>query len=336
MDSRRFFSFVLLVLAVLAPYSTYSQHMGTAVSTFLDFPVSAHTASLGGNNVSYIGNDHNFAFANPSLLKLEDANKIALNYSVYMAHTGYGSASYTTAFSDKDAFMVGFQGAFYGSIDAYDAVGNPIGKASANDFALSVTYSRYINKYFSVGVTLKPVINSYGSYTSFSLGSDVGVTFHDSVSLVNLALVVRNFGGRLAGPADAVLAPEWMPLNVSVGLTKRLKKAPLAFHLTLQNLQSWDSKDIGVGSMIGKKFAIGMDIIPKSERFWIGVSYNFDRGLTLANPTVLSVSGLSFGGGARLYMMQIGVGVGFYSTAAVTAQFSLAMDINWFSGDKKL
>jgi len=327
---------VMLALVVLSAFqSAVAQQMGTAVSTFLEFPVSAHTAALGGNVTSFSGTDPMFAFSNPALLKSEAYNQIHLNYAVYMVHTGYGSAAYTTKFSDKDAFMVGFQGAFYGSMDGYDASGNPTGKVSANDFALTATYSRWLNRYFSIGVTLKPVINSYGGFTSFSLGSDIGVMFHDSASLVNLAVTAANFGGRLAGPEDIVMAPEWMPLNVSIGLTKRLKKAPIAFNLTLQNLQTWKVYD-SVGKMIGRKFIIGMDIMPVSEKYWVGLSYNFDRGLSLDNPTVLSLAGLSLGGGAKLYMFRLGVGISFFSTASVTANFSLSMDVNWFSQNKKV
>lgn len=326
---------ITITVTVTALCSVNAQQMGTAVSTFLEFPVSAHTAALGGNVTSFSGTDPMFAFNNPALLKSEVYNQIHLNYSVYMFHTGYGSAAYTTRFSDKDAFMVGFQGAFYGKMDSYDPSGNPIGTVSANDFALTATYSRWLNRYFSVGVTIKPVINSYGGYTSFSLGSDIGVMFHDSASLVNLAVTAQNFGGRLAGPEGVVMASKWMPLNVSIGLTKRLKKAPIAFNLTLQNLQTWKKYD-SIGKMIGRKFIVGMDIMPLSEKFWVGLSYNFDRGLSLDNPTVLSLSGLSFGGGAKLYMFRLGVGIAFYSTASVTAHFSLSMDVNWFNQSKKV
>ena len=318
----------IIAVAVQSAVMCCAQQMGTAVSTFLEFPVSAHTAALGGNTVSFIGSDQMFAFSNPASLGAVSHNQINLNYSVYMYHTGYTSAAYTYKFSENDVFMGGFQAAMYGNMKSYDASGTEIGTVSANDFAFTATYSRLLNRYFSIGATLKPVINSYGGYTSFSLGGDVGVMFHDTVSLVNVGLVLQNFGGRIAGPHDAVLASEWMPLNLALGVTKRLKKAPLAFHLTLQNLQSWNDKSVGL--MIGRKFIIGMDIIPKSDRFWIGLSYNFDRGLTLGNPTVMSLSGLSFGGGARLYMLRLGVGVAFYSTSAVTAHFSLAMDVNWF------
>lgn len=329
-SSRRKYWVVLLLAAMLqCAVVCNAQQMGTAVSTFLEFPVSAHTAALGGNTVSFTGGDQMFAFSNPASLGAESHNQINLNYSVYMYHTGYASAAYTYKFSDKDVFMAGFQAAMYGKMKSYDASGTEIGTVSANDFAFTATYSRLLNKYFSIGVTLKPAINSYGGYTSFSLGGDVGVMFHDTVSLVNVGLAVQNFGGRLAGPEGVTLASKWMPLNVTLGVSKRLKKAPIVFYLTLQNLQKWN--DSNVGLMIGKKFIVGMDIMPKSEKFWVGLSYNFDRGLSLGNPTVMSLSGLSFGGGAKLYMLRLGVGIAFYSTSAVTAHFSLAMDINWFN-----
>ncbi len=322
-------TFVFLSAVVMLPtLLCHAQRMGTAVNSFLEFPVSGHTAALGGNNVSFTGSDPMFAFSNPASLGAGSHNMINLNYAVYMYHTGYASAAYTYKFSEKDVFMGGFQAAMYGRMKSYDAYGTETGTVSANDFAITATYSRVLNRYFTIGVTLKPAINSYGGYTSFSLGGDVGVMFHDTVSLVNVGLVLQNFGGRLSGPSDAVLASRWMPLNLSVGISKRLKKAPIVFSLTLQNLQRWN--DSNVGLMIGRKFIVGMDIMPKSEKFWVGVSYNFDRGLSLGNPTVMSLSGLSFGGGAKLYMFRLGVGIAFYSTSAVTAHFSLAMDVNWF------
>ncbi len=317
---------VMLCIALVAS----AQQMGTAFSSFLECPVSAHTAALGGNVVSYIDTDPMFAFSNPAALRTESANQIYLNGAVYMKNTGYTSATYSMKFSDKDAFQVGFQATMYGQMDGYDEYGNPTGKVTANDFAFLATYSRLLNRYFTMGVTLKPVINSYGGYTSVSLGSDIGIMFHDSVSLVNVGLVLQNFGGKIAGPHGVVMANNWMPMNLALGVSKRLVKAPLVLNLTLQNLQRWNKSECNgkVGTMIGKKFIIGLDVVPKSEKFWVSLSYNFDRGLSLKNPTVLSVSGLSFGGGGNIKMVKIGVGMAFYSSAAITAHFTVSLNLN--------
>lgn len=316
---------------------SYAQQMGTAVATFLDYPVSAHVAALGGHNVSYAGTDPSFSVNNPASLTASSDNLLFLNYSVYMVGTGYGSAMYATKFSENDAFAGSFQFAQYGTMVGYDEYGNPTGSFSAQDFALNATYSRRLNKYFTVGVTLKPVLSTYETYTSFSLGADIGVLFNDTTHLVSAGLSLRNFGGRIAGPEDIYMVSTWMPINLSVGVTKRFSKAPFGLTLTLQNLQKWDYnkasntdevKPVSAGEAFARKIILGVDIMPKSEKFWISLAYNFDRGFSLGNPYVFSVAGLTGGFGVKIKMVQLGAAVAFYNTAAVTGHFTVAVDIN--------
>ena len=315
----------------------WGQQMGTAVSTFVDYPASAHTAALGGYMVSYMGEDPMFSLYNPASLKKQSGGLLHLNYSIYMVGTGYGSALYATTFSDKDLFAGSFQFATYGSMEGYDEWGQSIGKFSAQDFALNATYARILNKYFTVGVTLKPVLSTYERYTSFSLGADFGVQFTDSAHMVSAGLSLRNFGGRVAGPDNVQMVGTWMPLNLAIGVAKRFAKAPFCLHLTLQNLQKWnydvatntgEIKKISAGEAFARKIVLGLDVVPKSDKFWISLAYHFDRGFSLANPYVFSVAGLSGGFGIKVKMVQIGAAVAFYNTAAVTGHFSLAIDIN--------
>lgn len=330
---------ILLGLSVLMP--AQAQHMGTAVATFLDFPMSAHVAALGGANACYLGEDASFSLLNPALLSSRYARLLSLNYSVYMATTGYGSTSYQLAFSDRDAFAAGVQFAHYGKFDEYDARGTELGTYTAGDVALYASYSRVLNRYFSVGATVKPILGSYADYNFFSLGADLGLHFNDTTLLVAAGLTVRNIGGRIAGSEAMAEASHWLPIHVSMGVVKRFKHAPFALHLTLQDLQKWnydyavgqvddDKGKVGAGLMIARKLVLGLDVVPKNDRFWLALSYNFDRGLSLANPYVVSVSGLSFGGGARIYMFRLGVAMSFYGSSAVTGQFSLAVDLNGF------
>lgn len=315
----------------------WSQQMGTAVATFVDYPVAAHVAALGGHAVSYAGTDPSFSVNNPASLTTQSDKLLFLNYSVYMVGTGYGSAMYATKFSDKDAFAGSFQFAQYGSMSGYDEHGNATGDFSAQDFAINATYARQLNKYFTIGVTFKPVLSTYETYTSFSLGADIGMLFNDTTHLVSAGLSLRNFGGRVAGPEDIYMTSTWMPINLSIGVTKRFSKAPFGLSLTLQNLQKWDYerasnvddlKPITAGEAFARKIILGIDIVPKSEKFWIALGYNFDRGFSLANPYVFSVAGLTGGFGVKIKMVQLGAAVAFYNTAAVTGHFSVAIDIN--------
>ena len=314
--------------------------------SFLQFPSSAHVAALGGNNVSYVGNDPMFSINNPASLTTSADNLLYLNYSIYMANSGYGSALYSTKFSEVDAFAGSFQFAQYGKMRGFDENGIETGTFSAQEFALNATYSRQLNKYFTVGVTFKPVLSTYETYTNFALGADLGIMFSDTTHLVSAGLAVTNIGGRVYAPDGIRLGSDLLPINVSLGVSKSFSKAPIALHLTLQNLQKWDydyvSKNmdadgkVSVGEMIGRKFIIGMDIVPKSKKFWLSIAYNFDRGLALANDEIFSVAGLTGGLGFKIKMFSLGGAVAFYNSAGITGHISVAIDINGFNKKNSL
>ena len=285
-------------------------------NSFLEVPSSAHVAALGGHNVSYVGEDPMFSINNPASLHTGVDNLLYLNYSIYMANSGYGSALYSTKFSDVDAFAGSFQFAQYGKMKGFDESGAEIGNFSAQEFALNATYSRQLNKYFTVGVTFKPVLSTYETYTNFSLGADIGVMFSDTTHLVSAGLSVTNIGG-------------------------------IALHLTLQNLQKWDydyavnssvegDGKVSVGEMFARKIILGLDIVPKSRKFWISLAYNFDRGLALANDDVFSLAGLTGGVGFKIKMFSLGGAVAVYNSVGITGHISVAVDINGFNKKNSL
>ena len=337
---------VFIYVFILCSLSAYSQGAGMVFDSFLEFPSSAHVAALGGHNVSNVGNDPMFSISNPASLSTSADNLLYLNYSIYMANSGYGSAMYSTKFSDLDAFAGSFQFAQYGKMKGFDENGVETGEFSAQEFALNATYSRQLNKYFTIGVTFKPVLSTYESYTSFALGADLGIMFSDTTHLVSAGLSVTNVGGRVYAPKDIRLGSDLLPINVSLGVSKSFSKAPLVLHLTLQNLQKWDydfvtknmdaKGEVSVGEMIGRKFIVGMDIIPKSNKFWISLAYNFERGLALANDEIFSVAGLTGGVGFKIKMFSLGGAIAFYNSAGITGHISVAVDINGFNKKNSL
>lgn len=325
----------------------FSQGAGMVFDSFLEFPSSAHVAALGGHNVSYMGEDPMFSINNPASLTTDVDNLLYLNYSIYMANSGYGSALYSTKFSDVDAFAGSFQFAQYGKMKGFDENGVEIGNFSAQEFALNATYSRKLNKYFTIGATFKPVLSTYESYTNFSLGADIGVMFCDTTHLVSAGLSVTNIGGRVYGPEDIHLTSDLLPMNVSIGVSKAFSKAPIALHLTLQKLQKWDydyatnsidenAGKVSVGEMFARKIILGLDIVPKSKKFWISIAYNFERGLALANEDLFSVAGLTGGVGFKIKMFSLGGAVAVYNSAGITGHISMAVDINGFNKKNSL
>lgn len=338
---------VFIYLAILYCLNAFSQGAGMVFNSFLEVPSSAHVAALGGHNVSFVGEDPMFSINNPACLHTGVDNLLYLNYSIYMANSGYGSALYSTKFSEVDAFAGSFQFAQYGKMKGYDEGGVEIGDFSAQEFALNATYSRQLNKYFTIGVTVKPVLSTYETYTNFSLGADIGVLFSDTTHLVSAGLAVTNIGGRVYGPEDIHLTSDLLPINVSIGVSKSFSKAPIALHLTLQNLQKWDydyqvntstnsTGKVSLGEMFARKIILAMDIVPKSKKFWISLAYNFDRGLALANDDLFSVAGLTGGVGFKIKMFSLAGAVAFYNSSGITGHISVAVDINGFNKKNSL
>ena len=61
---------------------------------FLNIPVSARQAALGGDAVSVRDYDVSFAAVNPGLMNLEQDEMISVNYASYLADSKYGTISY--------------------------------------------------------------------------------------------------------------------------------------------------------------------------------------------------------------------------------------------------
>lgn len=338
---------VLIYVSLLCSLSVFSQGAGRVFDSFLEFPSSAHVAALGGHNVSYTGDDPMFSINNPASLTTDVNNLLHLNYSIYMANSGYGSALYSTKFSDVDAFAGSFQFAQYGKMKGYDENGVETGTFSAQEFALNATYSRKLNKYFTIGATFKPVLSTYETYTSFALGADIGVLFSDTTHLVSAGISVTNIGGRIYGPEDIHMTSKLLPINVSIGVSKSFSKAPIALHLTLQNLQDWDcdyatnssvegAGKVSLGEVFARKIILGMDIVPKSKKFWISIAYNFERGMALANEDLFSVAGLTGGVGFKIKMFSLGGAVAVYNSSGITGHITMAIDINGFNQKNSL
>ena len=338
---------VYICVFLLCSLSGFSQGAGRVFDSFLEFPSSAHVAALGGHNVSYVGEDPMFSINNPAALTTGVDNLLYLNYSIYMANSGYGSALYSTKFSDVDAFAGSFQFAQYGRMKGFDESGVETGEFSAQEFAINATYSRQLNKYFTIGATFKPVLSTYETYTSFALAADIGVMFSDTTHLVSAGLAVTNIGGRICGPSDIHLTSKLLPINVSVGVSKSFSKAPIALHLTLQNLQDWDcdyatnsqsdeAGKVSLGEVFARKIILGVDFIPKSKKFWISIAYNFERGMALANDDLFSVAGLTGGVGFKIKMFSLAGAVAVYNSAGVTGHISMAIDINGFNKKNSL
>jgi hypothetical protein len=73
-----------------------------------------------------------------------------------------------------------------------------------------------------------------------------------------------------------------------------------------------------------------LDIVPKSEKFYLTASYNHRRQAEMNLTDVRSLAGLSFGAGLKLYKFRLGFALSQFTKSNLTYQVSLSTDINSF------
>ena len=333
---RRYFYILLALFVAILPVSAQIKGAGSSVFHFLDLPASARLNALGGENVSISDDDISMAFINPALLTAHTDKVLQLNYAYYLAGTMFGSVMYGHNYKEN-YFAAGIHYLDYGQMAYADEFGNLLGTTfTAKDICVNLMYARQLGPQFRVGATLKPIFSVYEQYNSFALGADIGGHFQTEDSTFQMGLALRNIGWQLKSfyEEDYGQHTEMLPLNLELGLNYRLAHAPLRFSLTIHNLQHWNiapaGEEVKWFDMLFRHTIWAVDIVPKSEKFYLTVSYNHRRQAEMNITNVRSMAGLGLGLGMKIYKFRLGFAMSQYTKSNFTYQVSLSTDINSF------
>ena len=103
-----------------------------------------------------------------------------------------------------------------------------------------------------------------------------------------------------------------IPLDVQVGISKRLTAAPLRFHVTLSRLTEWDQS-------FGRHIALGADLL-LGQIVYLAAGYNFRRAYEMkisdSDGSSAHGAGLSLGAGLQLERFKLQIGYGKYHVSA--------------------
>lgn len=333
---RRYFYILLTLFVAILPVSAQIKGAGSSVFHFLNLPASARLNALGGENVSISDDDISMAFMNPALLTAHTDKVLQLNYAYYLAGTMFGSVMYGHNYKEN-YFAAGIHYLDYGQMAYADEFGNLLGTTfTAKDICVNLMYARQLGPQFRVGATLKPIFSVYEQYNSFALGADIGGHFQTEDSTFQMGLALRNIGWQLKSfyEEDYGQHTEMLPLNLELGLNYRLAHAPLRFSLTIHNMQHWNiapaGEEVKWFDMLFRHTIWAVDIVPKSEKFYLTVSYNHRRQAEMNITNVRSMAGLGLGLGIKIYKFRLGFAMSQYTKSNFTYQVSLSTDINSF------
>lgn len=321
--------YILLILTMLCTLASYAQSDNSYA--FLNIPVSARAASLGGENITIIENDFTMASQNPALLPCVAERNVSLSYMYYIKGVNIASASYSSFINDRLGWAVNAEFMGYGKMTKADIYGNKNGEFGAKDMAFSGTFSYEFNDYWSGGVTGKLLYSKYDTYSSFGIGFDFGINYYKERTDFSFSIVARNMGAQLKHYNKE---REKLPTNLLVGISKRLAHAPLRLSLTMQELNNWDNSPVSEAN--GKKdkfitkflnhFVIGVDFIP-SKNMYVGLGYNCRIASDMKVNGSSRWAGLTAGAGIQIKKFRIGASYARYHVAASSFMINTSLSL---------
>jgi opacity protein-like surface antigen len=302
----------------------FSQMGGLGSYRFLEIPMTANAAALGGSNMSIWGNDVNLIYSNPALLNATMTKQLALNYSNYVGDLNFGYMAYAHHLKKYGTIAGGIQFFDYGKFVGYDEFGIKTKDFTANDYSINLNYARpFEDSCFNIGVALKTIISQYDIYQSHASAIDFGITYHNKKNLV-ISLLAKNIGH--VWKEYTQIQNQTLPQNVQFGASYKVSKAPFKVFLVYDQLlklnlkyispidttgktNPFASNDTPVDSTKFQKFGnrfsnrsdnfmrhitFGTEIV-LTKNFNLRISYNYRRQREMTLPDRRGASGLSFG-----------------------------------------
>ena len=256
---------VITIIAALFVTLVQAQE-SQEVYSFLRLPVSAHVAALGGDNITLTDDDPTVIFHNPSLLSNVTDKSLNLNYMTYMEGCKTASASFVKTYNERATWGVAAQYMDYGTMKETTVENIQTGTFSARDIAIAGSLSYLLSDKFSGGITARFISSHLAGYNSAAVAFDLGANYFDEEKGWSLSAVAKNLGGQVKAYEDDF---ERIPIDLQLGVTKRLIGSPLRLSIALTRLNNWDQGFI-------KHLNIGADLL-LGENIYVAAGYNFRR-----------------------------------------------------------
>ena len=302
---------------------------GESAFNFLRLPYSSRAAALGGSNISVIEDDLSMAMHNPALLINVSDKTIDLSFMTYMSGSKVAGAAFNKTFGERSSGAVAARYIDYGTFDGYTQDNIFTGTFRAMDIELSFMYCYLLSEHWSGGVSGKFIYSQYESLNSLALGVDLGLNYYNPDIDFSASLTFKNLGGQVMTFEEK---HEIMPIDIQLGLTKRLSYAPILLSVTFVDLHRWRSTDFynadgskdNFGELLLKHIVLGADVLI-GNNFYASIGYNYRISRELS--TGKGLTGFSLGAGLHINKVKFGASFSQLHTSSSSLLFNIAYSI---------
>lgn len=324
---------------------------GSQIFSFVDLSNSARNTALGEDVYARYDDDPTMGYVNPSMLNPSMNQALTFSHNFRFQGVGNGYFSYTRHLPRLDyTAHVGIQYINYGRFAARDETGLPQGEFTAAEQAIVLGAGKQWDERWGFGFNAKYVLSRFEQLSSTGILFDLGLVFRDSSRNLVVSAVLRNVGTQLTTYLPGQRFDT--PLEMVVGLSKRMNRLPMTLYLNLSNLQRWqitvdnpfDDPIVFLGQEPEEKgqLATGFDNLMRhvslGTEWHIGQSgnlkfrlgYNHLRRKELTVQNIRSLAGLSVGFGFKIKKIQIDYGNMVTHVAGSVHHITLSSNLNYF------
>ncbi|MEJ2194771.1 MAG: type IX secretion system protein PorQ [Ignavibacteriaceae bacterium] len=279
--------FLLSTVLLFSFGNLYSQN----TYEFLRVQSSARAAALGGSFLTYF-DDADIIFYNPAGMKLSTNSPISFSFTKYLLDINLASLAYSTEFEGIGRFGAALQYVNYGTFDEADEFGNRTGEFGAGEFALLFGYASTLDENFYYGANAKLIYSSIADRSSSAIALDLGIQYTIPSKQLYFAAAILNIGTQLSSYIDT---REDLPLDVAIGISKRLENLPLRLSLDFHKLN--EKREDFIQHF--KAFAVGAEFY-LSKVFSLRFGYDNEKREELKVGTTAGIAGFNLGLGIQV------------------------------------
>lgn len=297
------------------------------------FPVlrlepSARSAALAGAFAAVDDGDVNTLFFNPAVPGPSTDRHASFSYLNHLSDLNVGSVAYSRVLGDSSTTVSGgLRFAHWGTFEGRDRFGNKTGSFGAGDVVVTAGAARGVGPRLRYGTNVHLIHARIDDAGATALALDLGGLYRIPAQQMTVGATLRHLGTALDGFGDR---PEEMPIDLQVGLTKRLRHLPLLLTAT-----AYDLNNLSTGLRGGNTFdhvlghlTFGVELRPVSVlRVRAGYNHRRGRELALSETGTFDFAGVSAGFGIRVSTLTVDYAYNSWSSLGGLHQFSLQTNL---------
>ena len=288
---------VVLVILLVSVAKAEAQPGDATAFTLLRMESSGRVAGLAGAAVALDASDVSTAFQNPALVGAAMEGMLSATYLNHLTDVKAGFVSYAVSGGKLGTVVGGLRYLTYGTFERADANGVKDGTTfGAYDAIVTLGLGRVHGESLHYGASIHWVNARIDDASAGAFAADAGVYYYMEGEQTGLSLSLHNVGVTVNSFGET---GDDLPLDLRVGISKRLTHLPL--HLTLMgyNLHDFGGSEGSIADDVLEHIAIGGEFI-LGPAFRLRVGYNHRRHQDLKTDSRLDLAGIGLGFGLNV------------------------------------